>query len=67
MTEPLATETSPVAIDLHKELAETQVGEILDELDRELIGLVPVKTRIRQIAALLIVESCWSNSEIIGL
>src|ERR1700744_1960065 len=56
MTEPAATETSPLAIDLHKELAETQVGEILDELDRELIGLVPVKTRIRQIAALLIVD-----------
>ncbi len=50
MTEPQTTETSPLAIDLHKELAETQVGEILDELDRELIGLVPVKTRIRQIA-----------------
>jgi probable Rubsico expression protein CbbX len=56
MNEPQPAETTPVAIDLHKELAETQVGEILDELDRELIGLVPVKTRIRQIAALLIVD-----------
>ncbi len=32
------------------------VGEVLDELDRELIGLAPVKTRIREIAALLLVE-----------
>ncbi|MEW6437164.1 MAG: CbbX protein [Pseudomonadota bacterium] len=56
MAEPLTTETTPIAIDLRKELAETQVGEVLDELDRELVGLVPVKTRIRQIAALLIVD-----------
>ena len=56
MTEPLTTETTPIAIDLHKELAETQVAEVLDELDRELVGLVPVKTRIRQIATLLVVD-----------
>ena len=47
---------SDVAIDLHKELAETQVAEVLDELDRELVGLAPVKTRIREIAALLLVD-----------
>ena len=29
---------------------------MLDELDRELVGLAPVKTRIREIAALLLVE-----------
>ena len=29
--------------------------ELLDELDRELIGLLPVKTRIREIASLLLV------------
>src|SRR5208337_4462410 len=43
-------------VDLRREYEESGVGEILDELDRELIGLVPVKTRIREIAALLIVE-----------
>jgi len=32
------------------------VAEILDGLDRELIGLVPVKQRIRETAALLMVE-----------
>ena len=30
--------------------------DVLDELDRELIGLAPVKTRIREIAALLLVD-----------
>ncbi|WP_020174133.1 CbbX protein [Methyloferula stellata] len=43
-------------IDLRRELDDTKVGEVLDQLDRELVGLVPVKTRIRQIAALLLVD-----------
>ncbi len=33
-----------------------QVEEVLDQLDRELVGLKPVKTRIREIAALLMVD-----------
>ncbi|MBK8067570.1 MAG: CbbX protein [Rhodanobacteraceae bacterium] len=37
-------------------LAATQVEAVLDELDRELIGLAPVKQRIREIAALLVVD-----------
>jgi probable Rubsico expression protein CbbX len=43
-------------IDLRRELDDTKVGEVLDQLDRELVGLIPVKTRIRQIAALLLVD-----------
>ncbi len=37
-------------------LADSRVTEVLDELDAELIGLKPVKARIRDIAALLLVE-----------
>jgi probable Rubsico expression protein CbbX len=37
-------------------LAESQVVAILDELDRELVGLAPVKARIRDIAALLVID-----------
>ncbi|MEY3768521.1 MAG: CbbX protein, partial [Cyanobacteriota bacterium] len=33
-----------------------QIQELLDQLDRELIGLQPVKCRIREIAALLVVN-----------
>jgi probable Rubsico expression protein CbbX len=33
-----------------------QVQQVLEQLDQELIGLRPVKTRIREIAALLVVE-----------
>jgi probable Rubsico expression protein CbbX len=43
-------------IDLEALYAESSVGETLDQLDRELVGLAPVKTRIREIAALLLVE-----------
>ena len=43
-------------IDLHAELVETGVEQVLMELDKSLIGLEPVKTRIRETAALLLVE-----------
>jgi probable Rubsico expression protein CbbX len=43
-------------VDLQAEFNSSQIQEVLDKLDRELIGLVPVKTRIREIAALLLVE-----------
>ena len=47
---------SEARADLRREYEESGVGAVLEELDRELIGLVPVKTRIREIAALLLVE-----------
>jgi probable Rubsico expression protein CbbX len=37
-------------------LRETRVKAVLDELDRELVALTPVKRRIREIAALLVIE-----------
>ena len=43
-------------VDLGALLADSHVTEVLDELDAELIGLKPVKARIREIAALLLVE-----------
>jgi len=43
-------------VDLRRELEETRIEEVLDQLDRELVGLAPVKARIRQIAALLLVD-----------
>ena len=42
-------------IDLSAAYGASNVQELLDELDRELIGLRPVKTRIREIASLLLV------------
>lgn len=43
-------------VDLQEELRASNVQEILDQLDHELIGLKPVKTRIRETAALLLVD-----------
>src|SRR5664280_213816 len=43
-------------VDLRREFKEVGIGEVLDQLDRELIGLKPVKTRIREIASLLLIE-----------
>lgn len=37
-------------------LASSGIAELLAQLDRELIGLAPVKSRIRDIAALLLVD-----------
>ena len=52
----LAAPPPETRIDLAREFAETQIDEVLERLDQELVGLVPVKTRIREIAALLLVE-----------
>jgi probable Rubsico expression protein CbbX len=52
---PPAPQAEP-ALDLHAEFRASEIQEVLDQLDRELVGLVPVKTRIREAAALLLVD-----------
>lgn len=47
-------DTSPV--DMDAEFRASNIKEVLDKLDLELIGLKPVKTRIRETAALLLVD-----------
>jgi len=51
-----STESQTEVVDLATELTEAGIEDILTELDNELVGLAPVKTRIREIAALLLVE-----------
>ena len=46
----------PEQVDLARLYTDSDIEATLDQLDRELIGLVPVKTRIREVAALLLVE-----------
>jgi probable Rubsico expression protein CbbX len=46
----------PTHIDLAAEYEASGVAEVLRELDSELIGLAPVKQRIRETAALLLVD-----------
>ena len=54
----------PSSVDLATNYAESGVAEVLDQLDRELIGLTPVKTRIREIAALLLVDQARQQLEL---
>ena len=62
MSEPIAKlagiadEGVALRVDLNALLADSQVNEVLDELDEALIGLKPVKTRVRDIASLLLIE-----------
>jgi probable Rubsico expression protein CbbX len=49
--------TGGATVDLREIRRRFGVDEVLDTLDRELVGLAPVKTRIREIAALLLVDA----------
>ncbi|MBS0595493.1 MAG: CbbX protein [Proteobacteria bacterium] len=42
-------------------LAGSRIEAVMDELDRDLVGLAPVKSRIRDIAALLVVDKLRAN------
>jgi probable Rubsico expression protein CbbX len=51
----------PARINLAEEFAQSGVGPVLQGLDDELVGLAPVKQRIREIAALLLVDRVRSK------
>ena len=48
-------------INLQEEYAKTEIAKLLNLLDEELIGLAPVKARIREIAALLLIDKLRKN------
>jgi len=48
-------------VNLQEEYNKTDIERILTLLDKELIGLIPVKTRIREIAALLLIDRLRTN------
>ena len=66
----LSTDNAPkdlpdsTPVDLDAEFRASNIQEVLDKLDRELIGLKPVKTRIREIAALLLVDRLRKQFEL---
>ena len=55
MTDPIP-EPAVATVGLAAAYKESGVGEVLADLDRNFIGLGPVKMRIKQIAAHLLVE-----------
>ena len=46
---------------LQEEYAKTEISKILNLLDEELVGLAPVKSRIREVAALLLIDKLRQN------
>ncbi len=61
LSQARGVEQIPGATDLDAAYRDSHVGEVLDELDRDLVGLVPVKSRIRDIAALLLIDRLRRN------
>jgi probable Rubsico expression protein CbbX len=49
------------SVNLQEEYAKTEIAKILNLLDEELVGLAPVKSRIREIAALLLIDKLRRN------
>ena len=53
-------------IDLAASFESSGVADVLQGLDEELIGLRPVKTRIREIAALLLVDQARRQLDLVS-
>ena len=52
----MTASTDNTLVNLQEEYENRQIQEVLDELERDLVGLKPVKDRIKEIAALLLVH-----------
>jgi len=48
-------------ISVRDEYEKSQIGKIIEDLESDLVGLVPVKKRIREIAALLLIDKLRKN------
>jgi probable Rubsico expression protein CbbX len=48
-------------INLQEEYNKTEIFKVLNLLDEELVGLIPVKSRIREISALLLIDKLRRN------
>jgi probable Rubsico expression protein CbbX len=51
-----APDPKPDSVDLQQILRDAEIQPVIDQLDAELVGLAPVKARIREIAAFLVVS-----------
>ena len=56
MNAPAEQQAMPASVDLQQILRDADIQPVIDQLDAELIGLAPVKARIREIAAFLVVS-----------
>ncbi len=56
MNAPVDVQAAPATVDLQQILRDADIQSVIDQLDAELVGLAPVKARIRDIAAFLVVS-----------
>jgi probable Rubsico expression protein CbbX len=66
MSAPAGPDAQPIlppdaVVNLSHERADTGVDDLLAALDQDLVGLVPVKERVRELAALLLVDRVRSR------
>ena len=59
-----AKKAAPTSVDIDAAYSEANIAQLLDELERELVGLRPIKTRIREIAALLLVARLREEADL---
>ena len=62
--QPATDAADQVSVDLQQELRTANIQEVLEKLDQELVGLKPVKTRVRETAALLLVDRMRKKLEL---
>lgn len=61
MNEHAEIATRPTSVDLQQILRDAEIQPVIESLDDELVGLAPVKARIRDIAAFLVVSRARSQ------
>jgi probable Rubsico expression protein CbbX len=61
MTQELIQKTSSAKFNIQQEYENSDIQSVIDILESELIGLKPVKNRIREIAALLLIDKLRKN------
>jgi len=61
MSEHAAIAAHQTSVDLQQILRDAEIQPVIDSLDQELVGLAPVKARIRDIAAFLVVSRARSQ------
>ena len=57
----MTTVSESTLVNLQEEYNKTEIQTIIDNLEEELVGLKPVKNRIREISALLLVDRIRKN------
>lgn len=61
MSEHAELATTPTSVNLQQILSDAEIEPVIESLEKELVGLAPVKARIRDIAAFLVVSRARSQ------